>query len=586
MSDNWRRRLGIVRRLLGRRLGFAAFLLVLMVAAAFAESFGVSMFLPIISSIGGFPAGFGPMGDYINAVMAMLPQGFEMETLLALVAFAFLCKGVLMVASHSLNDYFALRLRDDWSERILDHYLTARYDVLAREKQGALIHNLTSEPLRAAVGMGILLHLLNRLIMTAVLGAVLMVANWQATLGVAAVGGLLFFALRTWSSRHSLRFGRLQQQMHREVTAIGAEAIAAGIEIRLFGAVDRVRQQVAARLAKHTRAEAIYRAAKEAPVQMTEFLVLLILAVALIGFTRVAGLEPAQYAAQLAFFVIVSQRLLTNFTNLLSQRMKLLSYLTHMRFVDEILQNAPVRERVNDGLPFPGLDGDIVFRSVTFAYEPGRDVLRGLSLTIPQGRTTALIGPSGIGKSTVADMLLGLIAPQAGTILLGSRPLRDYSLASLRRAIGYVSQSPVIFNDTVRDNIRFGAPTATDEEVIEAATLARAHDFIRRLPQGYDTPIGDRGATLSGGERQRIAVARVILRRPSVYVFDEATSALDPESEALLRESIRTLAGAATILIIAHSPGAVAGADVVYRLAGDAVHEVPTAKPQKRIGSA
>ena len=257
-----------------------------------------------------------------------------------------------------------------------------------------------------------------------------------------------------------MRFGRLHQELHQEVNALGAEVIAGRLEVRLFGAMARVRDQLGLRLRRHTRAEAHFRASRELPLQTSEFMVIFVLVIALIALKNVFGLEPATFAASLGFFLFVSQRLMNNFMMLLTQRMKLISCLPSMQLVDATLLDAHVRERTT-GVPFTGLDGDIVFRGVTFAYEPGRDVLRGLNLTIPRGRITALIGPSGSGKSTIADLLLGLLAPQAGSIRLGSHAIENLSLASLRAGIGYVSQDPMIFNASVRDTIRFSGEKGT-----------------------------------------------------------------------------------------------------------------------------
>ncbi|MBM3508339.1 MAG: ABC transporter ATP-binding protein, partial [Alphaproteobacteria bacterium] len=488
------RRLQVLRRLLGERIGFALFLFALMFLAAFAETVGVSMVLPLISTLAGIPLGEGRFALALGSVRAAMPDGYEMEALLFILAGAFLLKGALLTATHALTDYFALSLRDGWATRLFEHYVTARYDTVTREKQGALIHNLTVEPYRAARGLAMLLGTINRGVMTAVLLGVLLLTSWTATLAVAIGGGLFFYAFRRWSYRYAMRFGRQHQELHQEVNALGGEAIAGGLEVRLFGAAGRIREQLAVRLRRHTRAEATFRALREMPVQMTEFMLIFVLVVALVVLKNVLKLEPSTFAASLAFFAIVGQRVLTNFMALFTQRMKLISYAPSMQLVDATLRNEPVRERADEGVAFQGLDGDVVFRSVSFAYEPGRDVLRGLNMTIPRGRTTALIGPSGIGKSTVADLLLGLVTPQAGAIHLGSRPLGDFSLASLRRGIGYVSQDPVIFHTTVRENIRFGMPNDSDEQVRAAARAAHADPFIERLPQGYDTVVGDRGA--------------------------------------------------------------------------------------------
>ena len=574
VAGAWRQRLQVLRRLLGNKLWFAFFLMFVTLLSALAEMVGVSIVLPLVAALIGAQSDFGGLSRAIDALRTVLPSGYETESLLAILAFAFFVKGVLLTMTHGLADYFALSLRDNWAGRIFEHYLTARYDTLSREKQGKLVHNLTVEPYLAGRGMEALLALINRVVMTAVLFGLMLTVSWEATLAVGAIGGSVFYLLRGWTMRQSLRAGKAQQRSQAEVTSIATEAMAAGVEIRLFGAADRMRARLLTHFRQHTLAESRFRLLKEVPVQMTEFFLILMLAVTLIVMTRVLEMNSASYIATLAFFLLVSQRLLSNFTGLLAQRMKVAAYLPPMKLVDDLLRDEPYRERAHEGATFEGLDGDIEFRDVTFAYEPGRDVLRGLSLTFPKGRTTAIVGPSGIGKSTLADLLLGLIAPQSGTIHLGSRPLSEFSLASLRRRVGYVSQHPVIFNGTVRDNLLFAAPRASAEEISAALRIARADGFVARLPQGLDTPIGDRGATLSGGERQRLALARIVLRRPTIYVFDEATSALDPESEAYIRESVRTLAGQATVIVIAHRHSAVAGADVVYRLGPDGARPV------------
>ena len=203
---------------------------------------------------------------------------------------------------------------------------------------------------------------------------------------------------------------------------------------------------------------------------------------------------------------------------------------------------------------------------MTFSYGDGRQVFSGLHLTISRGSTTALIGPSGAGKSTLVDILTGFRRPQRGHVTSNGQNLSDYSLESLRQHIGYLTQEPEIFDATVLENIRMGWPEATGEDCIAAAQKAHAHDFIADLPKQYDTPVGDRGNTLSVGQRQRLALARVIVRKPDLYIFDEPTSALDQESERLVRDSMKALEGEATGVIIAHQLSTIDHADAIYRI--------------------
>lgn len=208
--------------------------------------------------------------------------------------------------------------------------------------------------------------------------------------------------------------------------------------------------------------------------------------------------------------------------------------------------------------------GEIRFDAVTFTY-PGQDrpALDSVSFTLAAGRTTALVGPSGSGKSTLVKLLLRLYEPEAGRILIDGVDVRDISRASLRARMGMVLQDVALFDDTITGNIAFSQAEATRDQVEAAACLAQADGFIRRLPEGYDTPVGERGVRLSGGERQRLAVARALLRDPDVVILDEATSALDAESERLVQAGLDRLRRDRTALVVAHRLSTIASADVI-----------------------
>jgi ATP-binding cassette, subfamily C, bacterial len=187
-------------------------------------------------------------------------------------------------------------------------------------------------------------------------------------------------------------------------------------------------------------------------------------------------------------------------------------------------------------------------------------------LTIPAGKTTAIVGPSGAGKSTIADLVMGLIQPDEGRVLVDERPLRPEQRRAWRSKIGYVPQDTFLFHDTVRENLLWARPDARDEELREALRLAAAEDFVFRLPEGMETVLGDRGVRLSGGERQRLALARALLRKPSLLILDEATSNLDSENERRIQSAIEKLHGSMTILIITHRLFTTRSADVIYVL--------------------
>lgn len=215
----------------------------------------------------------------------------------------------------------------------------------------------------------------------------------------------------------------------------------------------------------------------------------------------------------------------------------------------------------------------VSFDAVSFAYEENRRILFDVSFTIPAGRTLAVVGSSGAGKSTLARLLFRFYDVSGGAVRINGTDIRQLSQASLRRHIGIVPQDTVLFNDTIRYNIAYGRPDATEEEIVQAARAASIHDFIASLPQGYDTPVGERGLKLSGGEKQRVAIARTLLKNPPILVLDEATSALDTRTERAIQDELRQIARDRTTLIIAHRLSTVADADEIIVLEAGRVLE-------------
>jgi len=210
--------------------------------------------------------------------------------------------------------------------------------------------------------------------------------------------------------------------------------------------------------------------------------------------------------------------------------------------------------------------GEVRFDDVVFRYEADRTILAGVSFAVPAGRTVAIVGPSGSGKSTIARLLFRFYDVTGGRITIDGQDLRDVTQASVRAAIGIVPQDTVLFNDTIEYNIAYGRPGASHEDVVAAAQLARIHDFVVSLPQGYATPVGERGLKLSGGEKQRVAIARAILKRPAILVFDEATSALDSANERAIQAELAAIARERTALTIAHRLSTIVDADEILVL--------------------
>ncbi len=220
-----------------------------------------------------------------------------------------------------------------------------------------------------------------------------------------------------------------------------------------------------------------------------------------------------------------------------------------------------------------GSAGEVRFEDVRFGYQPDRTILKGLDLTIPAGRKLAIVGPTGAGKSTISRLLFRFYDVTNGRILIDGQDIRDVTQDSLRAAIGVVPQDTVLFNDTIRYNIGYGRPGASQSEIEQAARLAQVHDFVCGLPQGYDTRVGERGLKLSGGEKQRVAIARTILKDPRILILDEATSALDSRTEQEIQSALRAVSSRRTTLVIAHRLSTVTDADEIIVLQDGQVAE-------------
>lgn len=308
---------------------------------------------------------------------------------------------------------------------------------------------------------------------------------------------------------------------------------------------------------------------------MMAFTQFITLAVIIFGSTRIVG-GALDLADLLTFLLCVGiliepiQRLV-NFARLYQEGITGFNRFMDILELDPEIQDAP------DAVELCGVQGNIQLKGVSFRYKDDyADVLKQISLDIKAGEYVALVGSSGVGKTTLCSLIPRFYEADEGSILIDGQDIRQVSLASLRRNIGVVQQDVYLFAGTVAENIRYGNLAATEAEIIEAAKKANAHEFIMRLPHGYDTDIGQRGVKLSGGQKQRLSIARVFLKDPPIIIFDEATSALDNESEQAVRASMETLSNNRTTLVIAHRLSTVRNAGRIVVLTDHGVHEQGT----------
>ena len=297
---------------------------------------------------------------------------------------------------------------------------------------------------------------------------------------------------------------------------------------------------------------------------MSEFLgTLLIVLVLWFGGLLILGDGTSMEASTFIFYMVILYSIINPLKDFAKAGYNIPKGLASMERVDKILKaENPIKEPVNP-LPLHGMNDRIEFKDLSFSYDGKREVLKHVNLMVPKGQTIALVGQSGSGKSTLVDLLPRYHDVQLGEITIDGVNIKNFRIHDLRALIGNVNQEAILFNDTFYNNIAFGVENATMEQVVEAAKIANAHDFIMETELGYQTNIGDRGGKLSGGQRQRISIARAILKNPPILILDEATSALDTESERLVQEALERLMKTRTTIAIAHRLSTIKNADEI-----------------------
>jgi ABC-type multidrug transport system fused ATPase/permease subunit len=469
-------------------------------------------------------------------------------------------RAVFMAGRRLISGRQALGVEYDLRDEIYAKLLRLSFGFYDRHQTGQLMSRATVDlqSVRFFLGYGLIFFFQHVLTVVGVT-IVLFVVEWKLALATTAFTPILVFLAYRYSQVSHPVLRDVQQRM-ADVATVAEENIVGVHVVKAFAQEQAEAAKFDARTEKLFRRSIDANRQRALYVPLLSFLPLIAQATVLLYGGRMVA--SGELALNLFFAFNVLVLMLVMPLRMLGMWIGQAQRATASgeRIFEVIDETEDVAE-ARGARELPPGEGRITFEGAAFAYAPGRPVLEEIDLGIEPGRTIALIGHTGSGKTTLASLVPRFYDVTAGRVAIDGADVRDLTLPSLRRAIGIVAQDPFLFSATVRENITFGAPDATDEDVVRAARLAQAHDFIAELPDGYETTIGERGITLSGGQRQRIAIARALILDPRILILDDATASVDATTEARIRLGLREAMKGRTTLIVAHRLSTIALAD-------------------------
>ncbi|HEX5415925.1 MAG TPA: ABC transporter ATP-binding protein [Chloroflexota bacterium] len=550
---DWRRLTGYLRPY-WRRMGLALLALLL------SSGFGLAFPLVIVR--------------LLDSVTKAGSSGNLDQLALILVGIFLLQAGFGALQSYLLS-YIGERIVYDLRTALYRQLQQLSLEFYSKRRVGDVVSRLTSDvtQMRAMLTTN-LAQLLSQVVTLIGAVAIVLTLNARLTLFILALLPVLV-VVAGFFGRWVQRFSRQVQDQLAGATVIAEEGLQGVRVVKSFGreAYETERYQEAA--------EGTFRASLRMAVAQSLFMALMMF----LGFGSIVaimwygGREVIAGRLDLATmtgFLMYGIAIATSLGGLAQLYGQLRAAIGGVERVFEILDRQPSVQDAPGAVELPPVRGRLTFTDVSFFYEPAAPVLQNVSLTVEPGEVLALIGPSGAGKSTLLNLIPRFYDATAGTVCIDGHDVRTVTQRSLREQIGIVPQETLLFGGTIRENIRYGRLEATDEELIAAARAANAHDFIRGLPAGYDTIVGERGMNLSGGQRQRVAIARAILKSPRILLLDEATSSLDNESEQLVQEALERLMKNRTTVIIAHRLSTIKVADRIAVLNAGQIAELGT----------
>ncbi len=533
--------------------------------SSLSEGLGISLFIPLLQDFiqtNSQSTSSNIFVGFINRLFVQVSPNNRLLIIALCIFGSILLKSCLSYGNAILFAWLNSRISHRLRSGIFKQLLSVSYSFLENNESGKLMNTLATETWQTSRALGVLVSLIINVCTIFVFVILLLLISWQLTLLV-TIALVLISLIIQLVTREVKGLGQQSLQANKILANRMWEGFGGMKVIRAFGreSYEQERFEEASEDVSSTflKLDVLSRVVNPLSEVLSVALLLCILAIAL--------LQNQAALPTLLTFIFILYRLQPQVKQLDSTRVGLVALTSSVEDVMSLLDRSD-KPYINSGrISFLGLQTAISFESVTFRYNSQeKPAVQDISICIPHGKTTALVGPSGAGKSTLIGLMCRFYDVTEGEIYIDNCPLQQLNLDSWRRRIAIVSQDIYMFSATVRENIAYGRLEATEDEIIAAARLANAHEFISQLPYGYDTKVGDRGVRLSGGQRQRIALARAIVRNPDILILDEATNALDSISENLIQEALNTLSQNRTVIVIAHRLSTIEQADQIIVL--------------------
>ncbi|MCC5616840.1 ABC transporter ATP-binding protein/permease [Nostoc sp. CHAB 5836] len=548
-------------------------------SGALFNGISTALIVPVVLKIVGQEVDLSTAPPILKTLMSPFdntPETYRIGVMAGAIIFTIILKNLATYAGALASSSLTRKLTSDMRETGLKLLLEIDIDYYAKTKVGDLINRLGGEIGRAASAIGSTVKIVILGITILVFVGLLLSISWQLTIAATLLLSLVTL-VNQYAIFRSKNFGKQLSEMSRAYSISVLETLNGIRLVKATGNEGKEYQRIQKLIRDRELADFRSQVNSEAITPLSEVMgITALLLIVLLSKTFFAN-QVSSLSTVLLTYLLVLLRVLPLISQLNTIRSNFASTAASVDVVNEFLSlhNKPLMG--NGKLPYTKLEEGVSFNSLCFAY-PGHEklVLKDVNLYLPRGTTLALVGGSGAGKSTLADLLPRFYDPIAGSITIDDTDLREFDVISLRKRMGIVSQDTFLFNDSVQNNIAYGRTEATEDEIITAAKRANAYEFISKLPQGFDTFIGDRGVMLSGGQRQRLAIARALVQNPEILILDEATSALDSVSEQLVQSALDDLSRDRTTLVIAHRLSTVQKANQIAVLDQGQVVEVGT----------